>query len=160
MEEFSITTRLSKKDYSKLMIIGLYKKPVFMITTISGLYLLATVIFDHAQLIHYYSEPPYFELISGLFILALPFLLATIAIKQFASNPSFRNDIKYTFADSGLSVEGITFKGEFLWTHFIKQKEINKFLILYQSNKKGIFIDKTKLTAGQLEFIRSKITQK
>ncbi|TAD86175.1 MAG: hypothetical protein EAY75_09210, partial [Bacteroidetes bacterium] len=89
-----------------------------------------------------------------------PTLITIIVVRQFKSNPSFKNDITYTFTDSSVSCQGLTFKSEFLWTPIIKQKEIGKFLILYQTKKFGSFIDKTKLTTEQMKFIKSKIGQK
>ncbi len=160
MEEFSITTRTTTKEYAKVMIIGLYKKPVFIVTTIYGLYLLITVILDHFKVMNYYFERPYLEIFGGLFLLLAPILITLIAVKQFTSNPNFQNNIKYTFGDNGITVKGQTFKAEFLWAHIIKQKEISKFLILYHSKKMGNFIDKTKLSAEQLQFIKSKVGQK
>ena len=59
-----------------------------------------------------------------------------------------------------MKVEGKTFKGEFLWTHIIKQKETGKFLILYHTKRMGNFVDKTKLTPEQLQFIKSKVGHK
>lgn len=96
----------------------------------------------------------------SLFLLLSPLFILIISIRQFISNPSFQNDIKYTFGENGLTVEGLTFKGEFLWKHIIKEKEINKFLILYHNNRMGNFIDKTKLTSEQLQYIKSKIKKK
>jgi hypothetical protein len=156
MEDFSITTRTTAKEYAKIMVIGLYKKPLFIITTVVGLYLLATIILDYFKVITYYSEMPYVELFEGLFLLLVPILITLMAVRQFTSNPNFRNSIKYTFSDNKMTIEGQTFKGEFLWAHIIKQKEISKFLILYHSKRMGNFIDKTKLTAEQLEFIKKK----
>ena len=59
-----------------------------------------------------------------------------------------------------MTVQGITFKVEFLWAHIIKQRELNKFLILYHGKKMGNFIDKTKLTYDQVKFIKSKVKRK
>ena len=159
MENFSITTRTTAKEYAKVMLIGLYKKPGFIIGTIAGLYLLTTVILDHFKIINYYADMPYFEFFCGLFLLLGPVLITLIATRQFNSNPSFHRDIKYIFSDKGMAVEGYTFKGEFLWAHIIKQKEISKFLILYHSKRMGNFIDKTKLTKDQLQFIKEKVNQ-
>lgn len=157
MEDFSITTRTTTKEYATVMLIGLYKKPVFILTTIYGLYLLATIILNHFKVIIYYPEIPYLELFGGLFLFLAPVIITLMAVKQFTSNPSFRNNIKYTFSDNKMTVEGHTFKGEFLWAHIIKQKEISKFLILYHSKRMGNFIDKTKLTTEQLQFIKAKV---
>jgi hypothetical protein len=159
MEDFSITTRLTAKDYSKAFFLGLYRKPGFIVTTILGCYLLVTVILDHFKIIKFYSDTPYFEFYCSLFILLGPTLIVVIAVRQFLSNPSC-HELKYTFSENGMTVQGTTFKGEFLWAHIIKQRELNKFLILYHSKKMGNFIDKTQLTSDQIQFIKSKVKQK
>jgi hypothetical protein len=160
MEDFTIKTRLTTKEYSKVMFVGLYKKPAFILSTVLGLYFLTTVVLDYLGVIKWYDETPVFEIACGTFLLLAPSLIVSIAVRQFTSNPSFQNDITYTFGDNGVAIQGLTFKSEFLWTHIIKQKELSKFLILYHNKKFGNFIDKTKLTDGQLDFIKSKVRQK
>ena len=121
---------------------------------------MTTVVLHYLNAIQYYSDTPLFEICCGLFLLLFPLLIVIVSVRQFASNPSFQNDIHYTFSDQGIAVHGLTFKSEFLWSHIIKQKELGKFLILYHNKKAGNFIDKTKLTAEQLQFIKSKVKQK
>ena len=157
MEDFSITTRTTTKEYAKIMIVGLYKRPGFILTTIGGLFFLITATLNYLKIINYYTNSPSSDFLFGLLFLLAPTLLTLIAVRQFKSNPNFQNDIKYTFSENKMMVEGTTFKGEFLWTHIIKQKEIGKFLILYHSKRMGNFIDKTKLTSEQLQFIKSKV---
>jgi hypothetical protein len=160
MENFTISSRITTKEYIKVMFVGLYKKPIFILATFIGLYYILTFVLDHFEFLNFYTGTPYFEIFFGLFLLLSPSLITGIAIRQFVSNPSFRNEIKYTFGENEYVVEGITFKAEFLWSHIIKQKEISKFLILYHNKKAGNFIDKTKLTLDQIQFIKSKIGQK
>ena len=160
MQDFSITTRLTTKEYTKIMFTGLYKKPGFILANVLGIYFLATVILDNLGIIKWHSEIPTFEISCGAFLLLAPTLIAIISVRQFNSNLSFKNNITYTFTDNAVFCQGLTFKSEFLWTHIIKQKEIGKFLILYQTKKFGSFIDKTKLTTEQMEFIKSKVGQK
>lgn len=154
---FSITSNLNIRDYTKVMFIGLYKKPVFILCTIVGLYMLTTVTLDYLKIIQLYDSPPLYEIICGLLLLLAPTLIVVMAVSQFKSNPSFQNDITYTFSEDGLVVVGITFKTEFSWEHILKQKEIGNFLVLYHTKKFGNFIDKSKLTAEQLLFIKTKI---
>ncbi len=151
---------MTKSEYTKVMFVGLYKKPAFILATFLGLYMITTVIFDYLKLIDFYDEAPFFEIICGTFLLLAPSLIVVISVRQFLSNPNFQNDIKYTFDNNGISLQGLTFSSEFLWTHIIKQKELDKFLILYHTKKFGYFIDKTKLTTEQLDFIKPKIKQK
>jgi hypothetical protein len=159
MNNFSITTRLSAKAYAKILFAGIYKKPVFILATILGLYFIVTVILDYNNIINFYTTTPYFEICCGLFLLLAPTLIVIISVLHFNSNPDFQNNITYTFSETGIIVQGTGFKGEFDWAHIIKQKEIGNFLILYYNNRSGNFIDKTKLSSEQLEFIKSKVGQ-
>jgi hypothetical protein len=160
MNDFSITTRLTTHEYTKVMFVGLYKKHGFILATLLGLYYATTVILDYLNVIHWYANTPTFETACGAFLLLAPTLIVLISVRQFTSNPSFQNDIKYTFSDQGVACQGLTFKSDFLWTHIIKQKDLGKFLVLYHSKKFGNFIDKTKLTTEQVNFIKSKVRRK
>lgn len=160
MEDFSITTRLTEKEYSKVMFLGLYRKPGFIAAGILGLYFLVTIVLDHFKIIAYYSDTPSLEIFLGLFLLLFPSLIVLASVRQFRSNPSFQNEMTFTFSEDGYMVQGLNFKAEFQWAHIIKRKEITYFLILYHNKRAGNFIDKTKLTTGQLEFIKSKVKGK
>lgn len=156
---FSIISNLNKQDYVKVMFIGLYKKPKFIICSIVGLYLLITVLLNYLNVINYYAGIPLFEIIGGLFLLLVPSLIVLMAVSQFKSNTNFQNDITYSFSEDGILIQGTTFKSEISWIHIIKQKEISKFLVLYHTKKFGNFIDKSKLTKEQLLFIKLKTTK-
>jgi hypothetical protein len=160
MENFTIKTRLTTKEYAKVIFVGLYKKPGFILATLLALYYLTTVALDYLNIIDYYTDTPLFEMICGLFLLLAPALIVLIGVRQFKSNPCFQNEITYTFGISGYSSQGLTFKGEVSWAHVIRQKEVGKYLILYHSKQLGNFIDKTVLTTDQLNFIKSKVRQK
>ena len=142
------------------MFIGLYRKPVFIVASLLGLYFATTIVLYYLNIVNWYSDTPTFEIICGAFLLLAPTLIVLISVRQFTSNPSYQNDITYTFNENGITCQGLTFKSEFLWTHITKQLELRKFLILYYSKKFGNFIDKTKLTTEQLQFIKSKVGQK
>lgn len=154
MEQFSITSRLTPAAYAKVFLIGLYKRPVFILTTLVGIFvLISPFLFER-------SELELYEIVIGCFLILAPILIWLMAVNQFMKNPSFKQDITYTFNNNGVTVKGQTFKGEFIWTHVTKQKELDEFLILYHAEKAGNFIDKTKLTQEQLEFIKGKVGRK
>src|SRR6202000_76498 len=107
MENFSITTRVTTKDYSKVMFLGLYRKPGIIIATIYGFFLIVTIILDHFKIIDFYSDRPYFEFFCGLLLLLGPALIVIIAVRQFLSNPVFQNEIQYIFSENSLKVQGL-----------------------------------------------------
>lgn len=160
MEDFSINVRITTKEYLQVMLLGLYKKPLFIIATLYGLFEVTTFLLDYMQVIDYYTNRHLIVLISGVVLLLVPFILALMALLQFKSNPSFSHDLTYTFSNSGFVVKGLTFKSEFLWEHIIKQKEIGDFLIFTHIKSFGHLIDKRTLTADQLAFIKAKVKQK
>lgn len=157
---FSITSCLNKQEYIKVMFIGLYKKPGFIIGTVVGLCLLITTLFDYFNVIDIYTFSPLTDGILGLFLLSVPSLIVLLSVYQVKSNPNLLNDMTYTFTDTGMTVTGMTFKSEFSWEHIIKQKEIGQYLVLYHTKNHGNFIDKTKLTPEQVLFIKSKINKR
>ena len=114
MEDFTIKTRLTTKEYTRVMFLGLYKKPAFILTTLLGLYLVATVMLDYLMIIHYYIDTPLYEILLGTFLVLAPTLIVFISVRQFTSNPSFQNDMTYIFGDSGVAIQGLTFKCELL----------------------------------------------
>ena len=160
MESFSITTILTEKEYSQVMFLGLYRKPGFIAAGILGFYFLVTIALDYFKVIAYYSDTPYIEIFLGLFLLLFPSLIVLASVRQFRSNPSFQHEMTFTFSEEGYAVQGLNFKGEFQWAHIIKRKEIKNFLILYHNKRAGNFIDKTKLTPEQQQFIKSKVQGK
>lgn len=160
MEDFSITTRLTTKDYTNVMFIGLYKRPVFILATIVALFVLAELVFYYFFDNTYFEETPWVEIGSSLFLLLFPSVIVFVSVRQLKSNPSLLDDMHYTFGENGVAVQGLTFKGESEWTHFIKYKEIGNYVMLYQTKRLGNFIDKSKLTDEQLEFIKSKVKKK
>jgi hypothetical protein len=159
MQDFTITTKMRKMQYARVMFFGLYKSIGIIIATIFALFLLATSILNHFKITDYHTYNPATDFVLGLLFLLSPALITLAAVRQFTSNPSFLQGIKYTFSENEMKVEGKTFKGEFLWAHIIKQKEKGKYLILYHSKRMGNYIDKTKLTPEQLQFIKSKVGQ-
>jgi hypothetical protein len=154
MEDFSITTRMTGNEYSKATFIGLYRKPRIILAGIFGIVL---IILGGLEKNSLYSYEPSVEITIGVYFLLVPTISVLRSVKYFRSTPGVRDEITYTFNQSGYIVQGHTIKAEIQWTRIIKREEIGKFLILYLSNRVGNFIDKTKLTSGQLEFIRSKV---
>ena len=152
MEDFTITTRLSKREYRNVLFILFYKHPYIICITILGLFFIVAAIKDSSNVIDFMWEG-----FSGIFLLFIPLLKIFRQVSQFASNRGIQEDISYTFCEGGIVAKGLDFKSEFSWAHIIKCKEIKNFLILYQTKKSGHYIDRTKLTEGQLKFIKSKV---
>ncbi len=153
MEDFSITTRLTEKEYSKVLFTALYRKPGIVFTSILGV----IIILGGLKIIPFYSEASYLEIFIGLYFLLLPTIIVLRSLKQFRTTPSLQDEILYTFNESGFIVQGPAFRAELQWVFIRKLQDVNKFLILHHTEGAGNYIDKTKLTREQLQFIKSKV---
>jgi hypothetical protein len=160
MDDFTIITRFTKSDYTRFLYREIYKKPLIILATLVGLYLFVTSVLSYFQIENPYTKDPFFDLVLGIIILLGPTIMVFIAAKGYMSNPSLQHDVEYTFNNDGVNVQGLTFKSELMWAHIIKLKETKKFLILLSSKRLGNFIDKSKLTPEQIQFIKSKVPVK
>ena len=160
MENFTIATEMTAKEYAKHYLLETYKKPAFIFAGFIGLYQLTTVTLNYFNVINFYKETPYSEFFVGIFLLFCPALLSLLAVKQFKSNVACSGVISYTFGENGIVAEGSTYKSEYTWAHILRQKESGKFLVLFHTKKSGSFVDKTTMTKDQLEFIKRKVKQK
>lgn len=158
MNEFSITTQLTKEEYSEFFINTLYKKPVTIIFGLIGVFLIVTSI---ADLTVYHEEEFYmncFTLILGIFVNLMPVMSWQLAIKNFSSNKVISQLLTYTFTNEKILVKGDTLDMAFAYLYIVKFKQTSKYLLLYQTNKAAIFIKKECLTDEQINFILSKIS--
>lgn len=130
MEEFSITTRLTEKEYTKVMFLGLYRKPGFIAAGILGFYFLVTIVLDYFKIIAYYSDTPYLEIFLGLFLLLFPSLIVIASVRQFRSNPSFQNEMTFTFSEDGYTPRHLN-KSKVIYFLFVSRfHHLKQFRIL------------------------------
>jgi len=147
---------MTAKEYSTVVFMGLYRRPGYIFMTIAGVVL----ILGGFKLIPFYTTDPYLEIFIGLYFLLFPLIITWRFLRQFRSTQRLEDEITYTFSEAGVNVRTPASQGDYPWPEFLKRKEIGKFLILYYDKNIGTYVDKTQLTAAQLEFIRSKVRGK
>jgi uncharacterized membrane protein len=160
MDNFTITTLFTKKDYIKFLYRRVYRNPVIIFVTLVGLFLLVTPVLKIFGLVIYDSKTPYTDLITGLFLILTPIVAVLIIAKGHSSSPSMQHEVTYTFGEEGVFAKGLTFESNLKWAHIIKTKEIKKYLLLYSSTKLVNFIAKDKLSEEEIQFIKSKVKKK
>ena len=122
MESFTITTLLTKKDYSAYLFKEVYKKPYTVLITILGFVLVITAALEIFNVIDIYDDHPFFQLVLGIFLLISPVVNVLIAKRTYYSNPSLSHDISYTFGQDDIKVKCLTFDSTLKWKHIIKMK--------------------------------------
>ena len=156
MEPFTITVKLTTKEYSKVLYRVLYKKPSYILFTVVGLFMLLMATLEVTGVIES-KDPSIFGFGVGLGLLSFPSILIWMSVKQLMANPSVASGIEFTFSEEGFKSRGETFNAEFTWSHILKQKEFGDFIVLYHNKTSGNFIRKSELSLAQLDFIKSKV---
>ncbi len=155
MDSFTITTLITRKDYTNYMIHEIYRKPYYLILTFMGLILIAMMVLQKAHVANFHFGIE--MLFYGLVLLVIPLVNILMARKIYNSSESLNNEIKFTFSEEGIAVTAFTYDGFLKWNHIIMSKEVGDFLLLYSSKKSANFIKKDNLTKDQIDFIKSKI---
>lgn len=155
MEDFTVTTTLTKEEYRKVFFLGYYKKPFIIIINLLGIYFLIMAIKDYQNIIDVSWEG-----FCGLYFLLLPLIIVFRHVNQFSLNEAKYANVTYTFGESGLKLQGFEFTSNFSWSHIIKYKELGNFLVLYHTKRLGNYVDKANLTSAQLSFIKSKVLRR
>src|SRR4051812_48271477 len=110
MEPFTITTHLSRSEFSSLIFWKYIKRPVTIIFSIMGMITFLLAALDFAGIIDIYPDQPWLELFIGLTVMLLPFLASLRARKQYDSLKRLHSDINYTFSEDRILVKGDEFE--------------------------------------------------
>lgn len=156
MDAFSITTTLTKNDYTKFFYRETYKKPATIIAALAGVYLMLSSIINIRQAgTDNYLD--FLEAVLGFFVLLVPTLAALTARRNAFSNPASGHPVTYTFSENSIHIKTFTTEVTATWQSYIKVKESSDFILLYNNKKLANFVKKDTLSAEQVAFIKSKV---
>jgi hypothetical protein len=157
MEPFTITTHLSRSEFSSLIFWKYIKRPVTIIFSIMGMITFLLAALDFAGIIDIYPDQPWLELFIGLTVMLLPFLASLRARKQYDSLKRLHSDINYTFSEDRILVKGDEFESSYSWNTLRKFEERPGYVLLYHSKISAEIIHRKSLTEDQVIYIKSKI---
>lgn len=133
MLPISISSKLTKGSYIKLMYLLTYRKPVMIFCTIAGAGMLILSLLYFAGLYMVDSEPPYIQLLAGLFMAVyMPILVYRNSIKTFRANKRLQEKINYQFDLQKFSIQGDSFNSEMYWAKTHNILELKHWILIYQ----------------------------
>ena len=159
MENFTVSTLLTKDDYTRCLFRTTYRKPGNIVTTIAGVVFIGISVYLSMRSGRDYSDFLTIA-IPGIFLIVSPVIQVFIARKNTFKNPALQFNVEYTFGDEGIGVKGISFESSFAWLHIFKVQEDREFLLLYLNKRGAYFIKKDVFTQQQIDFIKSKVKRR
>ena len=139
-----VKSRLDFKMYQRLIYTLTYRKPLIIFLTLIGAIMLVSVLLHYLGFHTPVDSPPYFQLIFGLSMVAVfPLYIYINGKKNYASLCRFREKRVYEFTDEKIEITGETFHSELDWADVHRVKELNNWILIYQSRKVANIIPKS-----------------
>lgn len=161
MNNFSITTQLTQKEYCKLFLQLSYKQRMYQIITIMGVLLLILSVIRFFVPTMLSNNVQWFLFCFSIYCLVLfPVIVWIRARKIYKTNPGLQDAICYHFSDNNIIVNGGDKESRFEWKDFGKVNQTNSFLLMYNYNRAAYFIRLKDLTQEQINFIKQKVERK
>ncbi|AYD46339.1 YcxB family protein [Arachidicoccus soli] len=161
MNNFSITTQLSQKEYCRLFVRLSYKQRLYQIITIMGVLLLILSVFRFFTTSIVSERTQWFLFCFSVYCLVLfPLIVWLRAKRIYKSNKGLQSTIHYTFGETGLTLNASGIESKFEWKDFSKVQQTSEFILLFGYNRAAYFIKLKDLTQEQIDFIKTKITKK
>jgi len=149
----TIETKLDFKSYLRLMYTLTYRKPLMIFLTVCGLMMFVFSVFYFFGSKVLFIEPPYFQFVFGLFIIAfLPFSIYRSAKRNFSSNGRLQEKIIYEFTDEKIKMTGETFNTEMNWEKTYKILELKNWILIYQNRQIANVLPKNSFGENLIEF--------
>jgi hypothetical protein len=134
MEQITLESQLTLRDYTILVINQTLKKPIIIFLFIIGIPMIVSTILYYLDLFPYYSSPPIFPLFMGIFILLLPVITCFQARRHYRTNKRLSELMAYEISNDQIHVQGESFNSTYNWEK-INRIEINKkWILIYHSN--------------------------
>lgn len=150
----TIKTKISFKEYLKLMYYLTYRKGWTIYVSIIGLVMLVTGILSLLKISDLQSDPTFALFFGAFAVIFLPISIYFSARKNFASNKRLQEEIEYKFIDGKMIVRGNSFSSELGLSETFKIEEIKNWFLVYQSKQTANFISKSDLSGQELTELR------
>ncbi len=156
MNTFSITHQLTLQEYRNLNYGLSLRRPLFIIiNALAGLFLVYHVLLLFTRRFAILDDDTYsyflFITVMGVTMLVMVFFMTG---RNFRTNYRLKENITYTFSDSGYTVNGESFTSNLDWSGVYKVKIIPGWLLIYQSKTIANLIKTHPIDQKQIEELK------
>jgi YcxB-like protein len=161
-----IATKLTEKEYQKLVLILAYRNRAIRFLAGLGLFLFAGMmfpLFGYLPFLPYKNtsnDTPYLPLLFAAYLVfGLPASVYFGAKKSYKTNLRIHEPITYELTDERLMITGQSFNGERDWskTHMIT--ELKGFFLIYETPKMMNIIPKSGMSPAECDELRNMIAR-
>ena len=149
--EIQIQSQININEFVNFQLAANYKKPLFIISSIFGIYFLIISILNLNDYQNYFNLSHTVSLLLGLYIIGFfPIMIIFKSRKLYNTNKSLQETIHYSFNEKSMKVLADTFNHEREYESIYKIKELRKWILIYQNNIVFSMIPKSSFSDEQL----------
>ncbi len=156
MNELKIESRITQSDYTQVVYLLIYRKPLVLLISLMGLALIVLSLLYFLNIYTPTEKPPYISLLAGMLIMIVfPVSIYRIAKRNFNSGNLLHENIIYTFTNDTVFLQGDSFAMTMSWKKIYKVKNLNKWILFYRDkDHMNFMIKNTFNNTQQKEFNR------
>ena len=149
-----IKTKISFKEYRKLLFCLIYKKPTMIAIVGVGF---AMILWILGYYLHFLPvpEPQIYQYIT-LSIIGVfqPLSVFWLLRRNYTSSNFLSQQVEIEVTTDILNIRGKSFYTELIWKYISKVDEVKNYILIYQNNLSCIFISKDDLTKTELKELK------
>jgi hypothetical protein len=147
-----IKTKITLKEYLKLLLKLTYRKPVMLLIITVDVLVISWIILSELR-IDGIPHVTIFQYITAILItIVQPFVICNTIIKNYRSSAHLQETIIVEFTKEIIKINGDSFYTELLWSKTYKVKELNSWFLIYQNNLSAILLSKNSFNDSGVEF--------
>jgi hypothetical protein len=151
----TIKTRISFREYRKLLFRLTYKKPIMKVVVAVGVAMLIWILGYYLKLLPV-PKPEIYQFITLMLISVVQPIAIYLTIKRnYDSSNHLGEPLEINATETGINIRGESFYTELAWDKIFKVEEESGYFLIYQNNLSAILISKKELDpAARQEFCR------
>ncbi|KAA2240736.1 YcxB family protein [Chitinophaga agrisoli] len=159
MFPFTISSLLTKKEYTKAYIAAIYRKPLTLVITGACLLVAISDLLQYCgiPLLGTYRPDLTNTLLVAFALVALPLSSWMRASRYYDAQKKIQQVINYQFTDEGLTISGDKFTDQYTWQELHKIRVYIGFVYIYPVQGMGYVIPQKTFTTEQVAAIQQKM---
>src|SRR5207253_7183381 len=129
-----IKTRITFKQYLKLLFTLTYRRPIMILVVIVGLFSLTWILNGQFNFL-LLPSPTFYQYITLILVAVIqPLVIYTTIRKNYHSSNHLKEPLEIEFTGSQVKIKGKSFYTELDWEKTFKIVELKNWFVIYESN--------------------------
>ena len=150
MNEIKIESRISLDEYTRLLFMVTYRKPVVLLISLAGLVLVLLSLLFFLDLYHGAERPPFLPMFTGLLILIIfPVSIYLSARRNFRKEALLKENVHYTLTSDNILLKSDSLSLSVGWDKVHRIRRLGKWILFYRDKVRLNFMIRNCLSDDQ-----------